>query len=54
MYNIDNEDKKVFESIQLKSNSVSEKIKEAIIEMNIMKQKKISLDTLMKFIYTDK
>lgn len=44
------EDKNVIESIFLKPNTVSENIKEAILEMNIMRDKRISNRTLHEFV----
>lgn len=44
------EDKNVIESIFLKPNTVSESIKEAILEMNIMRDKRISSRTLHEFV----
>lgn len=48
---IDDEEINVMENIFLKPNSVSESIMEAIIEMNIMREKRIpkgTLDSLIK------
>ena len=57
MYNINdiyrkesNEDLEVIENIFLKPNSISENIKEAILEMNIMRQTTISTKTLHDFV----
>lgn len=46
----DNEEKNIIEGIFLKPTTVSESIKEAIIEMNIMRDKRISNRTLQEFI----
>lgn len=49
--NIENrEEKNIIEGIFLKPNTVSESIKEAIIEMNIMRDKRISSNVLEEFI----
>lgn len=57
MYNIYDADKKenneeinIIENIFSKPNTVSENIKEAIIEMNIMRDKRVSTKTLQEFI----
>ncbi|KMT21618.1 hypothetical protein [Clostridium cylindrosporum] len=51
MYNTNNnEEVNVMESIAMQQSSVSERIKEAIIEMNIMRETKISKRTLDDFV----
>lgn len=50
MHIINQEEVGIIEEIALKSNSASEKVTEAIIEMNIMRQRKVSKEDLIKLI----
>lgn len=50
MYIVSYEEIDVIENIASKENNTAKKIKEAIIEMNIMRKKRISRDSLMKLI----
>ncbi|MEG0180920.1 MAG: hypothetical protein RR898_04365 [Clostridium sp.] len=50
MTNNNNEESEVMEGIFSRPNSISESVKDAILEMNIMRQQRVSSNTLSEMI----